>query len=210
MNTFLSWIAGAVIIIPAFLLAISIHEFSHAAVSYLLGDDTAKKIGRLSLNPFVHIDFLGMLFLLVFGIGWAVPVPFDPRNFKFPRIYAVLVGLAGPLSNFVLALIMLYAIHYFPGALPVHITKSFMQIFNAILAVNVMLGLFNLLPIPPLDGGHLVNALIPESRKDIYFFIQRYGIFVLLFLLILPQTNQYFVYAIHKTISILEGLVIKV
>ena len=99
-------------LIPAFLIVLSVHECAHAFTALLLGDDTAKKMGRLTLNPLAHIDPMGLLFLIIFRIGWAKPVRFDQRNFKHPRLYSVLTAFAGPVSNFVLAFFnpMLFAL----------------------------------------------------------------------------------------------------
>ena len=107
-------LAFAALITPPFLIAVVLHELAHAVAATVLGDDTPRRAGRLSLNPFRHIDPIGLLFLLIFRIGWAKPVPFDPRNFKYPRFYAVLTGLAGPFTNFVLAIGFMYLLKYIP------------------------------------------------------------------------------------------------
>src|SRR5579862_6695784 len=102
------FLASIAIMLPAFLLSLSFHEFSHALAATLFGDNTPKKQGRLTLNPLAHVDPLGLLCLLLFRIGWAKPVIFDQHNFKYPKLYSVLTALAGPCSNFVLAIIMFY------------------------------------------------------------------------------------------------------
>jgi len=118
MNTvFAEALAQIAILAPVFLLAVSFHEFAHALVANILGDNTAKKAGRLTLNPLKHIDLLGVLFLLVFRVGWARPVPFNPLNFKRPRLFSVLTAVAGPASNFLLAYLFLYGVKYFPAEL---------------------------------------------------------------------------------------------
>jgi len=107
-------IAGGVQAILAFSVVLSVHEASHAAAAYFLGDETAKRMGRLSLNPLVHIDPVGLLALLLFRIGWAKPVMFNHRNFKHPRLYSLLTAYAGPFSNFILTLVVFVCLKVFP------------------------------------------------------------------------------------------------
>lgn len=196
------------LLLPAFLVALSFHECAHALMAYLLGDGTAKKEGRLTLNPLAHIDYLGLLFLMIFRFGWAKPVTFDQRNFKHPRLYPIFVAFAGPLANFILALGALYCckygafLHLGPAAL-----VTWNQIFGEIVYVNVMLGIFNILPIPPLDGGHVIVALFIDKYPEFIAWLYRYSIFILLFLFLLPQANTFFAKTIIRTIFWLSGLV---
>ena len=158
----------------ALLIAISIHEFSHAFVADKLGDPTPRLQGRVTLNPRAHIDLMGILFLFMFGFGWGRPVQFDPFNLKSPRRDAALISVAGPISNFLLAIIL--SIIY-------HLTLSpYLIIF---IQLNVMLGVFNLLPIHPLDGFKIVGGLLPEDKAREWYQLERYGILFLI-LLILP------------------------
>ena len=197
-----------IISIIAFMSAITIHEFSHAFVAYLLGDDTAKRHGRLTLNPLAHIDPMGLLFLLIFKIGWATPVPMDPRNFRYPRLFSVLAGLAGPAANFVLALVLLYGIHYLPWHLTTTtIALAFIPLLKVAIWLNIMLGIFNLIPLPPLDGSHIIYALIPESWRPAYYRIARFSILILLFLFIMPQTQLALIHATEIVQNLLARLV---
>ncbi len=201
-------LADAAIMLPAFLAALSFHEFSHALAATLLGDPTPKRLGRLTLNPAAHIDWMGLIFLLIFRIGWAKPVLFDNRNFKHPRFYAVITALAGPLANFVLALISLYVLKYVPFlGLSAIATLTIAQIFQAIMYVNIMLGVFNLLPIPPLDGSHIIMVFLADKYPHIISWFYRYSIFILLLLFLLPQTHMVFVYLIMIAEAILKSLV---
>lgn len=203
-------LARIAIFLPAFLLAIAFHEFAHALVANWLGDDTAKKIGRLSLNPFKHLDFFGTFFLLIFGIGWARPVPFNPKNFKKPRLYSVFVALAGPLANLIIAYITLYFVVYFPNNLfSPSVQISLLQILNAIVYINVMLGVFNLLPLPPLDGSHLLFAILPANWQKVYWAIQRYAILILILLFYAPPTRKVFINTIVFVLDLLKSMVIK-
>src|SRR4029079_1705391 len=135
------YLAQAAIILPAFLLAVSFHEFCHALMATLPGDNTAKKLGRLTLNPLAQVDLLGLLCLIVFRIGWANPVPMDQRNFRYPRLYSIITALAGPCSNFFLAIVALLLIKFFPDVfINQTVTATCIQILSATASINIMLG----------------------------------------------------------------------
>ncbi len=164
----------------AVLITLSIHEFSHAYAAYKLGDDTAKNFGRLSINPLKHLDPIGALCMLFFRFGWAKPVPINARNFKNPKRDFAISALAGPLSNLILGFIFSGVfIFSFSKLLPVEFESEFSYKLaeNALLflqiffSVNVGLGIFNLLPIPPFDGSRLLNVIFPPR---IYFGIMKY------------------------------------
>jgi len=149
-----------IIIIPAVLLALTFHEAAHGYVAYLLGDRTAKACGRLTLNPLAHLDILGTLCMIVAGVGWAKPVPVDPRNFKHPRWGMALTALAGPCANVLLALILMVA------AIPMDMANNtflgaLAQFFYITAILNTGLAVFNLLPVPPLDGSKLLIPFLP-------------------------------------------------
>ncbi|MBI3620274.1 site-2 protease family protein [Candidatus Roizmanbacteria bacterium] len=167
------------------LVAVTIHEFSHAYVADRLGDPTPRLQGRLTLNPRSHLDLMGVLFLLLFGFGWGKPVQFDPFNLKHPRQDAALISLAGPVSNFILALICSIFIRTI-----IFLHLSFLQtigflLLPPVLSLNVILGVFNLLPIHPLDGFKIVGGLLPRERAREWYELERYGLLFLL-ILILP------------------------
>jgi len=197
-----------VLILVAFSLVLSVHEAAHAGMAYLLGDDTAKRLGRLSINPLVHIDPIGLLALLVFGIGWAKPVMFDHRNFKRPRLYSVLTAYAGPLSNFVLAFVALICLRFLPVAyLPVGVAVTFSKLLTLIARLSVMLGVFNLLPIPPLDGSHILMALFIDRFPRFLIWLYRYSLFILLGLfLFVPQFLSFLWFLINAVYNFLQVL----
>jgi Zn-dependent protease len=208
-QNFMHEIAYLVIILPAFLIALSFHEFAHSMAATLLGDNTSKRMGRLTLNPLAHIDPMGLMFLMIFRIGWAKPVIFDQRNFKHPRLYSILTALAGPTSNFFLALISFYLIKYLPiilldGA----ISTSLIQILKATAYVNIMLGVFNILPIPPLDGSHIFIAFLSKKFPQVTSLIYRYSMLILIAIFIMPQTRMLLIQLITIAETLIKKLVI--
>lgn len=175
-------------IFVAAVLSIVVHEWAHGFVAHLRGDPTAKYMGRLSLNPLVHMDLFGTVILPVllytttgFAFGWAKPVPIDPGYFKNPRRDMILVALAGPLSNFIMAFLGIWWFSPFlsSGSGPV---SEFFVLFN------ISIGLFNLLPILPLDGGRVVGELLPRSLRYTWHQTERFGlVFVLVLMIVLPK-----------------------
>jgi len=173
----------------ALLTALTIHEFSHAWMADRLGDPTARLQGRLSFNPLVHIDNLGLMMLLLFGFGWGKAVPFDPFNLKNPHKDAALISFAGPMSNLLLALILsliLKLFNYFQLNLLIIIGQ---YLFIPLIVFNVFLGIFNLLPIHPLDGFKIVAGILPKNKLDEWLSLEKYGIIFLL-LIIFPINGQ--------------------
>lgn len=171
--------------ILALVIALTIHEFSHAWMSDRLGDPTAKLQGRLSLNPLVHIDPFGAIFLLLFGFGWGKPVQFDPFNLKDPRKDAARIALAGPLSNLGTAVVLSLILHLF---ILFKLSQLFiigLILFQPVIAMSVILGLFNFIPIYPLDGFNIVGGLLNRERAAEWDGLRRYG-FLFLLLLIIP------------------------
>ena len=169
------------------LMSVVIHEFSHGWMAYRLGDPTAKHYGRLTLNPLAHLDFWGsfivplMIFVLSGGraiFGWAKPVPFNPYNLRPQRYGEALVGVAGPAANLTVALVFGLALRFMPESALV-LTGLF-QIFSLIVILNLLLAIFNLVPIPPLDGSRILFTLLPYSLGEVRIFLERYGLFLLL------------------------------
>src|SRR3989339_881320 len=155
-----------VIYLISLLVAITVHEFSHAAASDFLGDPTPRLQGRLKLDPRVHIDGMGMLFLLLFGFGWGKPVEFDPYNLKNPHKDAALISIAGPISNFILAIILSIVLRLLIlFKLNILITIG-LFIFLPMIQMNLVLGVFNLLPIHPLDGFKIVGGLLNKEKAQ--------------------------------------------
>ena len=174
---------------PGVLVAITFHEYAHGLAAYKLGDDTAKNDGRLSLNPLAHLDPIGTLMLLVAGFGWGKPVQVDPRNYN--RDISVekadaIVSVAGPLMNFVLAIVfaLIYcALYKFAGAFITTQTGGIiLLIVQYTMFVNIGLGVFNLIPLPPLDGSKVIMPFLPNSAKQ--WFLNNTMIFYIIFIII--------------------------
>lgn len=167
------------ITLAAVLVAATFHEFAHALVADRLGDPTPRAMGRLSLNPLVHLDLLGTLFFVVFGFGWARPVPVNPRNFADPRRGMLQVALAGPLANVTVAFVVgaLLRVPDLPGGPLVAAALS------TLIWINVILAIFNLIPIPPLDGSRILESLLAGRQAVTYARLQPYGTVLLLVLL---------------------------
>ncbi len=180
--------------IPAVLIALTVHEYAHGYAAFRLGDPTAKSLGRLSLNPLRHLDPIGALAMILFRFGWARPVPINARYFKKPRRDMAITAFAGPLSNFILAFLggflYLAAVSGFNAILAaayvprfpylfMQYTANFLYIFHF---VNLTLGLFNCLPVPPLDGSRFLLVFLPPK---VYFSVMRYERYISLALILL-------------------------
>jgi Zn-dependent protease len=179
------WLATAAIV----LLALPTHEFAHAATAVALGDDTPRRQGRYTLNPLVHIDPIGALLILLVGFGWARPVQWNPNNITVDRrLGSILVAAAGPFSNLVLAFLSILVVRLLAGADPQFVGSVLdgnivarwgIQLLNFFIYINVLLFVFNLIPIPPLDGSHILFALLPGDTRQLYYGLARYGILIL-------------------------------
>lgn len=193
----------------ALIISVVVHEYAHAWMAERLGDDTAKQAGRLTLNPFVHIDLIGTillpLFLLLLGsgflFGYAKPVPFNPYNLKNQKWGSAWVGLAGPLSNLLLVIVFGLLIRF----LPFSPYFTFMILLGKIVGINIVLLVFNLIPIPPLDGSKLLFAFLPDSFEKLKVWLERWGFVVLLFLIFI--TPGLFNYILNPVMDGLYHLV---
>ena len=173
--------------IVGLLFAIPVHETAHAWVSYKLGDPTARQLGRLTLNPIKHFDMMGLLSMLIIGVGWAKPVPIDPRYYKNRKAGMALTALAGPVSNLLLASVglvfqkvFIYTVYFVAGrVLPIWAQVVQLLLYYFAL-INVSLALFNMLPVPPLDGSRVLGLFLPDSVNFALQRVERYIMFALL------------------------------
>jgi len=181
-----------IIFIVVILASLSVHEYAHAKAADLLGDPTPRQAGRLTLNPIAHIDPFGLLALIIMRIGWAKPVPINPYNFKNPDQGMMVVGLAGPVSNFLIAWVLSAILRTVP-----FIPSFWLSILTNAIFINLALMIFNLLPIPPLDGSRIFTQFLPLEWQ---YNLERYGFFILIAIIIFPPTQEllfqviYFVY----------------
>jgi len=171
-----------VLLIPTLLFALCFHEFAHAWMAYRLGDDTAARLGRLTLNPMAHLDPWGAMMILFVGFGWAKPVPVNPQMFRNPRIDMMKVAFAGPASNLLLALIagIVIRILGYDSAHQLVLSGSLGQLLYYFTIINIMLAVFNLIPIAPLDGSQIFGGLMLKYNPSLVYKLQQYGPRILL------------------------------
>ncbi len=184
----MEWLFLIIILI----FSVVFHEICHGAMANYLGDPTAKYAGRLTLNPIKHLDPIGSVILPVFLIlmakltgsgiifGWAKPVPINPYNFRDQKYGSAKVSLAGPAANLAIALFFGLALRFFPT---ISAVPSLNLMFSYIVYINILLAIFNLLPIPPLDGSHILFTFLPPRMENIKIFLSQYSLFILLFII---------------------------
>ncbi|MBI3260935.1 site-2 protease family protein [Candidatus Berkelbacteria bacterium] len=166
----------------ALVTAISWHEAAHALMAHRLGDDTPKLAGRLTLNPLAHLDPIGSLFLLIFGFGWGKPVPVNSTKFANPALDEFKVAIAGPLSNIVLAVVFGLSLRLLGSA----VSQNIFELLSVFVFINLVLAIFNFLPIPPLDGSKLLRLVVPF---EVYLMIEQLGFPILVGLLLLSAVG---------------------
>ena len=207
-----SALLDTVLRILSVLICLTVHETSHGLAAYALGDPTAKRMKRLSFNPLHHIDWLGLASMFLCGFGWAKPVPVDMRHFKNPRLGMAVTALAGPISNFILALALMFGASRLGILMSGHaamIGPFALGLFEFLLSTAIMsigLGLFNLVPIPPLDGSKVLFSVLPERAYYILMRFERYGMLVLMLIIWLDLGGNYLSDAIEAVYYWMGGL----
>ena len=183
-----------ILLIPALVFSLSFHEFAHAWMAYRLGDNTAARLGRLTLNPISHLDPIGSLALLLMGFGWAKPVPVDPRYLENPKKDMVKVAAAGPISNIILAIVAALVLRLlFSTDLLTNNIKTFFIIF---MQINITLAVFNLLPVSPLDGSQILTPFLEKHFSfDLVWKMQVYGPRVLFFIIIFSMVTDIHIFS---------------
>ena len=192
--------------LPAIIIAMVIHEWAHARTAYALGDPTPKMMGRLTLNPAAHVDLLGLLMLFIVHFGWAKPVQINPYNFSNPRRDDILVSLAGPFSNFAVAfLTLIFMIVLVKMGVPM--SEGMQLVFSSIMIININFGIFNLIPIPPLDGYHVLKQILPYELAEKLEGLERYSFLILIIILMTPIISVIFVPMQRFILGIFQGIV---
>ena len=186
----------------AVIICLVLHELGHGFVSYLLGDETPKKEGRLTLNPLAHLDLMGTIMLLFFHFGWAKPVSIRSDNYKHQKLGVVLTALAGPLVNFLIALIGLFLLNISM------IEGTYLSLLlSYIVTISVSLGVFNLIPIPPLDGSKVLYAILPSDLYFKYMRYEQYGMIILIICLVTGILNAPLTIGVSVVYSVLGSIV---
>lgn len=200
----LAFLQSLVLKIPALLLAVTLHEVAHGWVADRLGDHTARLAGRLTLNPLPHIDPFGALAFILAGFGWARPVPVNARNLRHPVRDMALVGLAGPAANFIVAFVALVLLELVArgGAAVPFVGVPLFGVLRWAYLYNLALGIFNLIPLPPLDGGHFLPYLLPRGSWSFLRQLEQYGPILLLLLVVSGATG----YIVGPVMVVLDAL----
>ena len=217
MNGIIQWLRqlqfgsllDMIVIVAASLLCITVHETCHGLAAYWMGDDTAKRLGRLSLNPLHHVDLMGLVMMALVRFGWAKPVPIDMRRFRNPKLGMALTALAGPASNMLLMMLamLLRSVIFVPYLMTNHSVWRYGVLFLEYVAVlSAGLAVFNLFPVPPLDGSKVLFAVLPDRYYDKLMLVERYGMILLALLLIGGILDQPLMFLRGKLLDVAEQI----
>lgn len=193
-QSFGEWLYDQILFLPAIIVGLTFHEAAHGFASYWLGDPTPKLQGRLSLNPIKHIDPIGFLALFFAGFGWGKPVEINPMYYKNRRRDELIVSLAGVVTNFVIAIIACFAMKFSIDFMGNHgmniVSYSLFMIFNYMMTINIVLMVFNLLPVPPLDGFGVITQIFNLKKYDWYYKVYSNGFLIIMFLIVFNITDK--------------------
>ena len=192
--------------LPGLVIAMTVHEYAHARMAVSLGDFTPRMMGRLTLNPMAHIDPLGLLMLFLVRFGWAKPVMINPNNFKNPRRDDILVSLAGPAANLItafLALLLMVLLVKFG----IHMTPGMSTVFTLILIYNINFAIFNMIPVPPLDGSQVLKQLLPYELAIKFRELERYSFLILIIFLMTPILGSILVPMQRLILQLFESII---
>ena len=195
-----SWFMTKLYLLPAILIGLSFHEFAHAAAAYALGDQTPKLQGRVTINPIAHVDPFGFIALIFIGFGWGRPVQVNPMNFKNMRRDGIIVDLAGVTMNFILAILFAgvfkLLILWNPAFMSTYMGNVIVELIYNIIMINIVLMLFNLLPVPPLDGFGIITEVFDLRKRPFYYQLYNNGFVILLLLMMFDVTEKVLVPAV--------------
>jgi Zn-dependent protease len=195
LNDPATWLMNIVIMLPGIVIGLSFHEYAHALVAYKLGDDTPKIQGRVTINPLAHIDPIGFLAILLIRFGWGKPVEIYPGNFKNRRRDSILVSLAGVMMNLIIAIFFTLALKLLLAVVDNNffatgMGNSILQMVYNIIFINLMLMVFNLLPVPPLDGFTVVTEVFNLRKSEFYYWVSNKGFLILMVLIVFNITSM--------------------
>lgn len=205
----MSWLISELYVLPGIVIGLTFHEFAHGIVSYKLGDPTPKLQRRLSLNPMAHIDPIGFICLLLAGFGWGIPVQIDPRYYKHPRRDEFFVAIAGVTMNFIIAIVfslvfsLVYKSNIYNTAAWV---EPVLQILAGVVMINIVLMIFNLLPIPPLDGFSIITEIFNLKKYSWYHSFYEHGGLILMLVIIFDLTDIILTPAVRTIYQFVSGL----
>lgn len=206
LDDFGGFLIRAVVALPGIIIAMVIHEWAHARIAYALGDYTPKLDGRLTLNPAAHVDIFGLLMLFIVHFGWAKPVRINANNFKNPRRDDILVSLAGPMANLLMSFLTLMVwILLLKFGVPM--SEGAAEVLQMIMIININFAIFNMLPIPPLDGSHILRNLLPYELARNFVYLERYSFIILLIFLMTPILGYIFVPLQRLILGIFQAII---
>jgi Zn-dependent protease len=197
--------------LPAIIIALTFHEYAHGRMAYALGDDTAARMGRLTLSPFPHLDPIGFFMLVFAHFGWAKPVPFNPNNFYSHvnrKRGTLLVALAGPMMNLSLAVAGAFLWKVMLMAPSNEWLTILIVMVQNLVGINLILAAFNLIPVPPLDGSKILAGLLPDSAGQIIYALERYGFVILLLLIMTNTTSKIISPLVNQAFSLLYHYIV--
>jgi len=212
MNDPLAWLMNIVIMLPGIVIGLSFHEYAHALVAYKLGDDTPKLQGRVTVNPLAHIDPIGFLAILLIRFGWGKPVEIYPGNFKNRRRDTILVSLAGVMMNLMIAIFFTLVLKLMIAGLGINVfldgmgNSIFMMLYYVVF-INLMLMIFNLLPVPPLDGFSIITEVFDLRKSEFYYWVSNRGFLILMVLIVFNITGFVLTPAIQFFMGIVEKVI---
>ena len=205
-DDFGGFLIRAIVSLPGIIIAMVVHEWAHARVAYALGDYTPKIDGRLTLNPAAHVDLFGLLMLFLVHFGWAKPVRINANNFANPRRDDILVSLAGPMSNLLTAFLTLIVLIVLVK-LGIQMSEGTASVLQFIMIININFAIFNMLPIPPLDGSHILRNLLPYELAYRFIQLERYSFIILIIFLMTPILSYVFVPLQRLILGIFQAIV---
>ncbi len=194
--------------LPGLIMALALHEYAHARAAVAMGDFTPKLMGRLTLNPMAHIDPIGLILLLVARFGWAKPVVINPHNFRDRKKGEILVALAGPAMNFLLAFIGLAVLIFLTSTLGMQLSYGLRSVLWLIVIYNINFGVFNLIPLPPLDGSRILMALLPYEMQYRYAALERYSMIIFVIFIATPVLRYILVPIAQFILTLFSGILL--